>query len=1521
MKKLSRLTALLLALMMLVTSMPLGALADAVTIDVGTWNEWVSSAQQAATEQENETETVTTTTTVTGTTDVVNRPVVEASLTAHAGTETSAAQSVSLPIAGKLVLHAYSGAASYQWQVKAGSQWANIMGDTGAAITLTYAKIQNAMSGSTAQVRCVMTVDGESYVSATAQVSVDESVTYTTVETQSTLTVTAEQPVLRTRAITAADAGIMLAAETPELKEYTVVINYVFENNEVAADSYTATLAAGSNFSATVKHPIVMGYLPYVDNATETSTQIELNITNIQANVTYTVTYKPTNVDYTVIHYQQNVDNDNYTIAETETLQGLTKSTVPEVAKSYDGFYALLYEKPEIAADGSTVVEIYYDRNYYLMTFDLGDGGYGVEPIYARYGATVEIGTPTRPGYTFNGWDPAVPSSVPVDGGSYTAQWTANDTAKVTVVFWGENPNDEEYSYLGSGSVTAKVGSDYTYDDSVLDCATEAHTHTNECLDCVQDEHEHSLENNCYKLNCDKTGHTHTYECYPGATDETVNVNNVWYPSNGQVTYYDRAGNKAIYVNGTWYAYTGTTNPGYGGGTVTPDCGETEGTHTHSIAGGCYDLTCTKTEHTHDSSCYGCGKVEHTHDNDCKFNPSEKVPSNLWKKVKYETKEVLPDGTTVVNVYYDRTEFTLTFKKNNTTVKTITRKWGADIHSEFPITDEGGTIQWKVPDGCTSMKAGTRFASLDSMPAENITFTYYTSDDSVTLYYYVEALSGETVDYTHDGKNFKLYKEIDIQSGVYLTYTEEFHDITGFKQWWSDPAFDKHEQGGRTSTVYADCVLCYTRNTYAIEYYNPTTLLKTDPSVSYQMPLTTYAWTPTADQAPVQYEPGSVEFEGWYLNPECTGEKFDFTTAKMPSGPNNVNGEVALSLYAKWVPVTHTVSFYLDQAALNAGTKLSTHPDVTVSHGKKLETTPADPTNGDYTFVGWFYMDNGTEKAFDFANMPVTKDLQVYAKWSSNVLKEYVVYYKIQGTETQIADPTTGSALAGNTKTFDAKGGTDLYADYQEGYFPLVKSHSMTLDINTPDSEQKGWTEITEADGTKKIVQSCTFWYVQKDAVPYTVYYVTEELKEGDTSLGTIERDGKTYYIIAETETHNDNRKAVVTEKFKQVSGYMPDAYQKRLVVDGTDGATNEIIFYYSIDSTHAYYKITHYTQNTDGESWTEYASSQAVGDIGGTYTADQLTIDGFTYDPKVYGTVVSGELTANGLELKLYYVRNSYPYEVRYLEQGTGKQLADPKKGTDLYGKVVSESAIPITNYTAVDPKSQTLTIKIEESQTEAKLNIITFYYTENEATINYVAVGPEGCGTVNPESEKVKVLTGTATGSTATPASNVYKFVGWYDENDNLVSEEANFVPEQPGREKDENGTVTKNGQWPKTTTYYAKFEYNLTTLTIKKEGTVEPNETFIFNVTTSGKQTFRVAITGNGSKVIGGLTVGDTVIVTEDTGWSNRYTPTYQRDQSITLQPTGNEITITNTKKNDKWLYDEAVVHNNFGDKTVQ
>lgn len=1356
-----------------------------------------------------------------------------------------AATSAAVPQLGRKTLTAsYADATEttgYQWQFSNdGDTWIDIYGETAQTCSLSYAKVKNMLDADgEAQLRCVVTDGDDERISSAATVTVDYSAQ--TAEAQSEVL----EKAAPARAASYTRSAAPLSEGEPAPKTYNVVINYLFENNAVAADPYTANLAAGSPFSATVTFPTVQGYLPYVGETQQNS--IDLNYTAIDKDYTINVVYKPTNVNYTVIHYKQNLNDDNYTEAERETKQGLTNSTVPEVAKSYEGFYALLYEKPAIAADGSTVVEIYYDRYYYLMNFDL-DGGYGVEPIYARYDTPIgDVGTPKKAGYTFGGWSldgspvTALPTTMPAENRTYTAQWTVEGKAKVTIVVWGENADNEEYSYYPEQSTTI-----FETPNKVLNyvtCGKEEHVHTSCSLICGHGDI-HTLAcyglTQSYPVDASKDGDGDGPEYFEKTgyliSGSVCHYYNYRFLDSDQDFYY-------LYLNGEYYSITQSDYNRIKGSNVEYESHGTAQRDRHYVA--LANVTCNHAD-AHTDSCFNCGKAEHTHDNSC-FSKNY-MNSNLWKFARADTVTVAADGSTVMNVYYDRVEKTLTFKynysnRNYQSTETITAKWGSDISEQYKkIAANAGSTFWsaeKSGDGPYTNYFGI-------MPQTSA--TYYNSGetgDTGTMTYWGQDLNGE---YT-----VKLFEVTGV--GGYTVTDEDRYEFQGFT----------YHHGTSNGTDCGGAKFYYTRNSYKLTFNDGYNDVKKE-SVKYDAPLSTYKdYVPVVPSA---YEPGSVTFGGWYLNPECTGAEYKLDTHKMPA--DNV------LLYAKWVPVTHTVEFYLDKDALEDGAKLSTHPDITVPHGSKADPTPEDPENGSYNFVGWFYEDNGMEKAFDFANMPVNKDMKVYGKWSSNVLKEYFIYYKYKdadGNEIEIADHTAGSGLAGVTKTFEAKGGNELHAGYQEGYFPVTKSHSMTLDINA-----------TEENDTNVY----TFWYVQKAAVPYTVKYLNK----------------KTGEPVATEKTVSDNRKAVVTETFVPVSGMMPDAYQKRLVVSAEENAVNEIIFYYTEDTTHAYYKITHYTENLAKDAqgnttWTEYASSQAVGDIGKTYTADPMTIPGFTYDGTVEGTLASGKLTANGLELKLYYTRNSYPYQVRYLERGTGKQLADPKDGTGKYGQVISESAIDIANYTAVDPTSQTLNIRIEESSTEAKLNIITFYYTENEATINYVAVGPTGCGTVSPASETLKVLTGTAQGSTAKVSSDTYRFVGWYSDQDctNKVRDDATFVP-------------TKNsGDLWTYTTYYAKFEYNLTSMTIKKEvtgGAYDANDMFIFTVKdSSGKVFAKVAVTDGQSVTVNGLTVGEEYTVTEDNNWSWRYKDQNPQKITLTADPTQNVVTVKNEIENNNWL----------------
>lgn len=914
-------------------------------------------------------------------------------------------------------------------------------------------------------------------------------------------------------------------AEGEEKDTYSVVIKYVFADGSQAAPSWTATLARGSAYHSTVTSPTVVGYTP--DRAT-----VELDYTAINEDVTETVIYKPAEVSFTVKHYQQNTDNDNYTLADTETRTGYTESVVGAgLAKTYEGFTALLYDTTtKIAADGSTEVEIYYDRNYYLLNLDLA-GGWGADPIYARYGAVISLSSPTKSGYTFAGWTPEAPANMPAENKTLKANWTAKDSVDYTVVFWYQNANDDGYSYAGSITQSATPGASKSSGDF---------------------------------RSTDFTGRDASHFTYNAAKAETATING--------------------------------------------------------------------------------------------------------------------DGSTVVNVYFTRSTYTLTFKDGKTTVKTINARYQQDIHGNFPIKDGSDTIWWNVPNGCKSFKPGTLLGSIDIMPGENITFTKDDSQSGAMLYYYVETLNGEKGDYTHNGKNFKQYKQITLDKYCYLTYSEEFHDITGFTQWWSDPAFDKMEQGGvaydgysynRAYYIKDVNVLCYTRNSYTLKFYNyGTELTDHQATLQYEAPLKDKNFTPAY---PSNLEANAYEFAGWYTTPGCyEGSEVNWDTATMPAGD--------LMLYAKWTPKTHTVRTFLTEEAMSAAEN-PTNIWEKVAHRSIIADKPEDPTNGNYNFVGWFYKENGVEKAYDFS-MAVTKDMDLYAKWISNSLVQYTIRYQLENG-TPIAPDTTGSALAGATKTFDAKTGADLNQGYQTGYFPKVGSHSITMDIN-------GGNEYT-------------FVYVPKAEVNYTVRY--------------LEKDTNT---VLHEEKHAATRDAVVTEKFVTITEYAPDAYQKRLVLSADEGS-NVITFWYVKDTEHAPVQIIHWVQNIAGDGYTEYSSSTNLnGLIGETYTAEWLTIAGFAKNETKSN--ISGVLTNQGLVLNLYYDRIEYPYEFRFVNSYTGEEITGYDFGTTngnaRFGDRVTYTAperLGALGYkldTAKSSASQAIDIRIEDPANVAKLNVKTFYY-----------------------------------------------------------------------------------------------------------------------------------------------------------------------------------------------------------------
>ena len=82
-----------------------------------------------------------------------------------------------------------------------------------------------------------------------------------------------------------------------------------------------------------------------------------------------------------------------------------------------------------IIAKGSTGDKAYtatWQINQYTLTFN-SNGGSVVTPITQDYGTDVEApANPTRTGYTFTGWEPAVPTTIPAENMTFVAQWQIN---------------------------------------------------------------------------------------------------------------------------------------------------------------------------------------------------------------------------------------------------------------------------------------------------------------------------------------------------------------------------------------------------------------------------------------------------------------------------------------------------------------------------------------------------------------------------------------------------------------------------------------------------------------------------------------------------------------------------------------------------------------------------------------------------------------------------------------------------------------------------------------------------------------------------------------------------------------------------------------------------------------------------------------------------------------------------------------------------------------------------------------
>ena len=683
------------------------------------------------------------------------------------------------------------------------------------------------------------------------------------------------------------------------------------------------------------------------------------------------------------------------------------------------------------------------------------------------------------------------------------------------------------------------------------------------------------------------------------------------------------------------------------------------------------------------------------------------------------------DGSSVLNVYFSRNSYKLTFREytggffsgSYHTVATITAKYNASIFAEFgkhPFNTTYNGRAWECTD---SSKYNYALQTLDRMPGFDATFNLYdkSSNKLKTIYYYVQNV-GTTVNsnrWPTSTANFSLYKEVQTYFN-YATYDEEYHNIDGFNRYSASVAgFKRNQKDFSNNTLY----LYYMRKSYTLTFNNYGAV--SDNTVEYEAKLDSYNnYVPAR---PEGFSENAV-FMGWYeVEPSqitSTTQRFDFTGKTMPADN--------LTLFAYWVekPVTLTV-----QVPTLGGYTASNYEvaiGTVISGVDVFKDAEAKIAAAGRTVLKWVYED-GT--AVD-VNSAIGSDTTVKAVLEGEV---YTLTYDTE-TDAAITDENRYEyeALAQVKDGSGLKSGDKVFACWTDEtgkvYYPgsyVTMTGNKTLTANYVDPSVKvtlTYHSNFDTDQTKTI-----------DAVPNN-----DKVSVMDyTSTGLPSRPG---YQVKGWKDANGVEYAVGSEARLDNNG-SNDLYA---VWEAIDVDYTVEFYYQNVDGTYP-------DKAKDEDIVTRQGKTDSTVSVTAADKADKEN-GKYVYDGDA-GNIESGTVTANGsLVLKLYFKLNQASCTVRYLWNGTDEKVADDKVVADqTVGQTITETPITVGGYTAVSTDSQSITLVPDSSS-----NVITFYYyknvelTANSATHEYNGIEQSVSGfTATPEGADFSAITVGAAGT----------------------------------------------------------------------------------------------------------------------------------------------------------------------------
>ena len=667
-------------------------------------------------------------------------------------------------------------------------------------------------------------------------------------------------------------------------------------------------------------------------------------------------------------------------------------------------------------------------------------------------------------------------------------------------------------------------------------------------------------------------------------------------------------------------------------------------------------------------------------------------------------KTIRGDGSTIVSVYYKRNVYEVKFysytiynwsgrveKSSEEYVDLrITAKYGQDISKKWPT--KSGSSTWSTTDDDYN---GPFQVNIATMPLEGAKFYGpKTGRGSETAYYYVEVLPGEPSEVTKDGIRYKLdHKDTSPGTG-YSVSKEDQYPLTGY-------TFNE-KVSTRTGKSYDDAKFYYTRNSYKIKFINKG---KVDKSVDkkYQQSISNENYTPARPSSLLDY----YEFDGWYDNELCEGEKYVFNGKTMPA--QNI------TLYAKWTAKKISLTYNLNnpEGTVDKGTKK-------VAAGTIASTVlPSASAIEGYSFAGWYVADeNGhmTNVAFN-ANDVILRDTNVIGKWLYN--GKLTVKYVADGVEA----PKDNNVYAGGAKATVANGVTKdgkKFLGWQlDGN---VYQPGQNFEVNKDLADDKNVITLTAVFGDSETSAILTYHPGNGNGEDQSVAILNnKEVTLENTSDLSYTAPGKDYYFAGWATSMEDaqkgNAKYAVGEKVRVNADSSNDLYAtwvKKTVIEVTANSNTlpyngEVQKVEGFKNVTAGYEVTGLTAVAEGKDFGTY-------DTVITGTA-KVTKDGVDVTDKVIVNKINGTLTISKREVTLTSQTDSKDYDGTPLTRPdvtiTGGFVKDEVKEVKATGSVTNVSEGEVTN---------TITYK-----TSNKFNPNNYSITKNEGKLSITPVTDE--------------------------------------------------------------------------------------------------------------------------------------------------------------------------------------------------